>query len=318
MESKVLPSFDQLPYKPGNPPRSAWGLWGDDDEIGMLNLLTPDRVAAAAKLAKTGKVFAFNWELELPNPPLFGREELKHTIKNKRDWVNDDVYHDFNTQSSSQWDGLTHYGNSTYHGFYNGIQAQDITGQPGTRNGIQAWARRGIAGRGVLIDYRRFALKNGITYSPGECYEISVGALEAAAKDQAVEFHVGDILFVRSGWMEWYLGLNQEERVQVARMPHTAVGVAQGDEMLRFLWDNHFAAVAGDTIAFEAFPPNPQHGFMHETFLALWGMPIGEMFYLEKLADDCAADGVYEFFLTSAPLNKLGGVASPPNALGIK
>jgi len=318
VESKVLPNFDQLPYKLGNPPHSAWGLWGDDDEFGMLNLLTPDRVAAAAKLAKTGKVFAFNWELELPNPPLFGREELKHTIKRKRDWVNDDVYDDFNTQSSSQWDGLTHYGNTSYHGFYNGVQAEDITGQPGTRNGMQAWARRGIAGRGVLIDYRRFALKHGLTYSPGERHEISVEALEAAAKEQGVEFHVGDILFVRSGWMEWYLGLSQEERVKVARMPHTAVGVAQGDEMLRFLWDNHFAAVAGDTIAFEAYPPHPQHGFMHETFLALWGMPIGEMFYLEKLADDCAADGVYEFFLSSAPLNKLGGVASPPNALGIK
>jgi hypothetical protein len=57
---------------------------------------------------------------------------------------------------------------------------------------------------------------------------------------------------------------------------------------------------------------------MHETILGLWGMPIGEMFYLEALAADCAEDGVYEFFLTSAPLNKLGGVASPPNALAIK
>ena len=57
---------------------------------------------------------------------------------------------------------------------------------------------------------------------------------------------------------------------------------------------------------------------MHETILALWGLPIGEMFDLEALADDCARDGFYEFFFTSAPLNKLGGVASPPNALAIK
>jgi hypothetical protein len=52
--------------------------------------------------------------------------------------------------------------------------------------------------------------------------------------------------------------------------------------------------------------------------IGLWGMPIGEMFQLDPLAAACAADGRYEFFFTSAPFNKLGGVASPPNALGIK
>ena len=47
-------------------------------------------------------------------------------------------------------------------------------------------------------------------------------------------------------------------------------------------------------------------------------MNIGELWYLEDLAADCAQDGVYEFMFTSAPLNVLGGVGSPPNALGIK
>jgi hypothetical protein len=46
-------------------------------------------------------------------------------------------------------------------------------------------------------------------------------------------------------------------------------------------------------------------------------MPIGEMFMLDLLAAECAAQGRYEFFFTSAPLNKRGGVASPPNALAI-
>ncbi len=318
-ETTGLPSFDELPAKPGNPPNSAWGLWGDDDEIGTINLLTPERVAAAAKLVQSGKTFALSWELELPNPPLFGREKLRHEIKNKRPNVNDDVYHDFNTQSSSQWDGLTHYGNNTHHSFYNGVQQSQITGQPGTRNSIHHWARRGIAGRAVLVDYARWAAKTGLEYSPGTRHEITVENLQAAARDQGVTFQVADILIVRSGWVNWYLGRSTEEReALVANWPYQAVGMAQGEETLRFLWNNHFAAVAGDAIAFEAYPPQPQNGFMHETILALWGMPIGEMFYLEALAEDCAADGRYEFFFTSAPLNKLGGVASPPNALAIK
>lgn len=314
-----LPSFDELPVKPGNPARSAWGLWGDEDEVGTINLLTPERVAAAAKLVQSGKVFPLNWELELPNPPLFGREKLQHEIKNKRANVNDDVYHEFNTQSSSQWDGLTHYGNFQHHSFYNGVQQEQITGQPGTRNGIQVWARRGIAGRAVLLDYARWAEKNRLEYNPGTRHEITVEQLEAVARDQGTKFEVGDILIVRSGWVRWYLGLDEGQRETLSKTwPHQGVGVAQGEETLRFLWDNHFAAVAGDAMAFEAYPAHPQNGFMHETILALWGMPIGEMFYLEALAEECAADGRYEFFFTAAPLNKLGGVASPPNALAIK
>jgi len=68
-----LPSFDELPVEAGNPPRSAWGLFGDDDQIGTINLMTPERVALAATLVRHDKVFPFNWELELPSPPLFYR-----------------------------------------------------------------------------------------------------------------------------------------------------------------------------------------------------------------------------------------------------
>lgn len=315
-----LPDFEALPVKPGNPPNSAWGLWGDDDEVGTLNLLTEERVLVAAGLVRTGKVFPLNWELELPDPPFFRRETLRHQIKSTRRMVNEDVYHDFNTQSSSQWDGLTHYGNIPHQSFYNGVKPADITGQPGTRNGIQVWARRGIAGRGVLLDYARWAGANGVTLQPNTRQEIPVSHLEAVAQAQGVTFQTGDILVVRSGWMKWYLEQDQATRTAYAgQLPPQAIGAAQGDETLRFLWNNHFAAVAGDTLAFEVYPALPGMApFMHETILALWGMPIGEMFYLEALADACAQDGRYEFFLTSAPLNKLGGVASPPNALAIK
>ena len=314
----ALPQFDELPVTPGAPPRSAWGLWGKDDELGTLNLLTPERVAAAAQLVRRGKRFALNWQLELPSPPLFGRETLQHIIKRRRPFVNDDVYLAYNPQSSSQWDGFTHYGNATYQGFYNGVTEAQVTGGPDTRNGMQVWARRGIAGRAVLLDYQRWASSQGIVYSPGERHEITVEALRETARVQRVQFQPGDILLVYSGWIAWYLSLDDQERIALAAPPHTAVGLAQGEQTLRFLWDEHFAAVAGDTIAFEAYPAHPERGFMHETLLALWGMPIGELFDLEALAEDCAADGIYEGFFTSAPLNTLGGVASPPNALVLK
>ena len=312
-----LPNFDQLRVRADAPSRSAWGLWGDNDQLGTLNLLTPERVVRAAGLVRKGRTFGLNWDLELPSPPLWGREALRHTIKGRETFGRDDLYDNFNTQTSSQWDGLTHVGSARHGGFYNGVTKEMAHGGPGTRNGIQVWARRGIAGRGVLIDYRRWAEDRGISYSPGDRHEIRVEDLRAAAEAQGVRVEAGDILLVRSGWISWYLGLDAGARTALAGAPITAVGLAQGDETLRYLWDNHFAAVAGDTVAFEAFPAAPEQG-MHETILALWGLPIGELFNLEALAEDCVRDGVYQFFFTSAPLNKLGGVASPPNALAIK
>jgi hypothetical protein len=312
-----LPTFDELPIKPHYPPRSAWGLFGDDDQIGMLNLLTPDRVANAAKLVQTGEVYALSWDLELPHPPLFGRQVLRHSINRRRHNVHDDVYDNFNTQSAAQWDGLTHYGHRT-HGFYNGVQEADVTGQKGTRNGIEHWARRGIAGRGVLIDYARYAAAHDIAFAPNEPYKFTAEQLQAAADWQGVRFAIGDILIVRTGWVGWYERLNEEQRVALSQPGALIVaGMEQSEASLRFLWDNHFAAIACDNPPFEAYPPPPE-GMMHETILGLWGMPIGEMFQLDALADACAADQRYEFFFTSAPLNKLGGVASPPNALAIR
>ncbi len=318
-----LPAFAELPIKPEYPPHSAWGVFGDDDQIGTLNLLTPERVAAAARLVQTGQVFAMNWELEQPDPPLFNRAALRHTINRRRRNVFDDVYDNFNTQSSSQWDGLRHFGHRQ-HGFYNGVTEEQIADETSARNGIHHWARRGIAGRGVLVDFQRFAAAHGIAFNPGERYGITPEQMQAAADWQGLPFQTGDILLLRTGWIEWYSRLNEEQRTQLAQPGASQIaGLEQGEDSLRFLWDNHFAAIACDSPPFEALPPatpdkdeNP--GMMHGTIIGLWGMPIGEMFRLDALAADCAADHRYEFFFTAAPLNKLGGVASPPNALAIK
>ncbi len=318
-----LPTFDELPIKPDYPPHSAWGVFGDDDQIGTLNLLTPERVAAAARLAQTGQVFPMNWELELPDPPLFSRTTLQHTIKRRRHNVFDDVYDNFNTQSSSQWDGLRHCGHPQY-GFYNGGAEEQFANRSGGPLGIEHWARRGIAGRGVLIDFQRFAAGHGIAFTPGARYGITPEQLQAAADWQGVSFQTGDILLLRIGWIEWYSSLNEERRTELAQPGALQVaGLGQGEHSLRFLWDNHFAAIASDNPSFEAYPSaaseeGQPREMMHGVIIGLWGMPIGEMFQLDALAAACAADHRYEFFFTSAPLNKLGGVASPPNALAIK
>src|SRR5262245_11740830 len=72
-----LPRYDELPVRDGAPPGSAWGVWGDPDHLGCLNLLTPERAAsAAARCVRSGRSFGLNLAFELPDPPLFGRGRM--------------------------------------------------------------------------------------------------------------------------------------------------------------------------------------------------------------------------------------------------
>ena len=98
-------------------------------------------------------------------------------------------------------------------------------------------------------------------------------------------------------------------------LPHRFVGLEQSEEMLRWIWDN-FSAVAGDQPSLECWPTQ-KDWHLHEVLLAGWGCPIGELFHLERLAEQCEAEKRWSFFVTSEPCNVDGGVASPPNILAI-
>ena len=74
-----LPKFSELPVKKGAPPDSYWGVFGDDDEVGCLNFLTPEGVIEAARMVQNGKVFRLDTRINYANPPLFERKPAKHT-----------------------------------------------------------------------------------------------------------------------------------------------------------------------------------------------------------------------------------------------
>lgn len=215
---------------------------------------------AAQDNVKRGAVFSLNWKLELPSPPPHGREAIQHHIRDRfgnkgfGDVSNnyfDDVLTNFNSQSSTQWDGLLHVGNMDTGSFYNGVSPDDLLEeQTSHRLGIHHMARRGIAGRAVLLDYERWATKQGKQIDPFTCHAITVDELQQVAKEQHVEFMTGDILLLRTGWMAAY-----ERDSKAANLDNLqCIGVEASESMYRFIWDNHFAAVASDNIAFEAYP----------------------------------------------------------------
>lgn len=118
-------------------------------------------------------------------------------------------------------------------------------------------ARGGIVGRGVLVDYKAYAEETGQTgavpYSPFDGHRITVQELEAVAKHQGVEFRPGDILIVRTGYTELLEGPTEALVPQFSK--GTLSGVHGTEETARWVWNHRFAAVAGDSHAFEAIPP---------------------------------------------------------------
>ncbi|MGA7872658.1 MAG: cyclase family protein [Candidatus Binatus sp.] len=318
--SPKIPSYDDLPVRQGAPAGAAWGVFGDDDEVGTINLLTPERVLAAASSIRSGKVFALNLPINIPDPPLFTRGKHTHTVKifPTAEFVLDDYLDNFYPQASSQWDALAHVKHPMY-GAYNGIPDKEITGRGGMRLGIDNLARRGIAGRGVLADVARYYERVGKSIDFTKAESIPLADVQATLEDEDVALRAGDILLIRIGWTKFYLSASEEIKAELAK--ETVVpGIEGSERTARWLWDNHLAAVASDSPALEALPKpaGEEMEFLHFHMLAFFGMPIGEMWNLEGLAEDCAADGRYDFFLTSAPLNVPGGVGSPPNALAIK
>ncbi len=317
-----LPTYDQLPVKQGAPEGSAWGLFGDDDQLGCLNLLTPERAVAAARLVRKGTVFPLNLRIDEPNPPMYDRGVPSHHLIEAGGGVaRDDYLDNFWPQASSQWDSLRHL-RQPRDGFYNGVKDDEIVSGDGGRLGIEHFARKGIVGRGVLLDLGRYLERQGTPLDYTTSTPIRRESLTACAKAQGVTIQPGDILVLRTGWLRWYLEeATPEQRQRLGGEAMTdwqAPGIDPSPEMAEYLWNLHIAAIAADNTSVEAWPPTPESGFLHFRLIPHFGMPIGELWYLEDLAADCAADGVYEFMLTSAPLNIPGGVGSPPNALAIK
>jgi kynurenine formamidase len=317
-----LPSYSQLPLFEKTGERHAWGVFGAGDQLGTINLLTPERVLAASRLVRWGRVI--NLSLPLNTPTTLYRGETRSGYKHRMT-VNrggrDDLLDNFAMQGSSQWDGLRHVRYREF-GYYGGREDEDVDGKG--MLGIEHWAQHGIIGRGVLIDAVRYYQQHGRKLDPQVKAPISGSDIEAIASSQGVDLQEADILLLRTGWLTWFKGLTPEEQENLRGRLNPGddgldmPGLDPAVETAAWLWDRRIAAIAADNPALEALRVDAAVGFQHRRLIPLQGMAIGELWELDPLAEDCAADGVYEFMLVSAPLNVPGAVGSPANAYAIK
>ena len=298
-----------------------WGRWGADDERGTLNYITPDAIVKAAHLVKRGAVFSlaipFNARGPQRNQPgrfnpihrmtITGPDCTTGAIKFPGGIGFSDDMVIMPLQCATQWDALSHCFEDGR--MYNGYGANEVSSRGAKRNGIEKISN-GVAARGVLVDVAR---AKGVRWlEPG--YAISARDFDSALASQHVTLQSGDVLLVRTGHIalcrhrgEWgdYAGGNAP-----GLSFHTADWVHQ----------QRFAAVATDTWGMEVRPNEIPDSFqpLHQVCIPNMGLTIGEIFFLDDLAEDCARDGVYEFFFVAAPLPITGAVGSPINPLAIK
>jgi len=294
-----------------------WGRFGEADQRGTLNFVTPEKIVAAARLVKTGKVFALAIPFDRRGPqPGGGRFNPIHTmafdggdtlaLPHGIGFSDDYVY--MPLQCATQWDALSHAFDRGK--MWNGYDAREVTSFGARRNSIDQ-VRDRFVGRGVLLDVARY---KGVTHlEPG--YAIGVDDLDGciAAQGETSRVGQGDFLLVRTGQM----GYCQEHG-----WGEFAGGDAPGLSFYTAGWlhGREIAAVATDTWGAEVRPNELEKAFqpLHQIALPNIGLHLGEIFDLEKLAADCAEDHVYEFLFVAPPLPITGAVGSPINPYALK
>jgi kynurenine formamidase len=329
-----VPTYRELLARTDGPPGSSWGVFGTGDQLGTLNFLTPETAVRAAGLVTTGRVYNLDYPLNTFVPSIAGtRPATEHHMFANNPNHRDDWLDRFYLQSTTQIDGLRHMRHPEY-GFYGGVadEAVDV-GRPDL--GIQLVAERGVLGRGVLVDLPRYFAAAGRSYDVTTNQRVTPADLDAALEFHGVALESGDILLVRTGWSEHYLAMTPEEQDAFRANGMKAPGLGQSTEMVEYLWDHQVSMVASDNAGVEAYPVDPDSGFLiedeaspergpshngmlHRPLIALLGLLLGECWKLDELALACANDGRHEFLLTAKPLNLIGGVGSPANAMALK
>ena len=297
----------------------TWGKWGADDQKGTVNRITAEHRVRAAGLVRRGAVFS----LALPirdgagpvRPRPSGRFNPVHRITvsgdlagsfemgGTADYTDDLIL--MGCHTSTHWDALCH----VYYGdrMYNDVPASSVDGSGAHRNAIGA-VHQDFVARGVLLDVARH---QGVrTLEPG--YAIRSEELLACAAKQGVALDAGDIMLIRTGAMA-DVHDNDWSRFHAAPRPGLHYSVAE------LIAEIGIAAVAADNNAVEAGGAvkglsNP----FHMIALRDMGVSLGEFWFLEELAEDCARDHVYEFMLVAPPLRIEEGAGAPVNPVAIK
>jgi len=301
-----------------------WGRWGADDALGTVNFITAEKRVQAAALVRKGVTISLSQSFDMDGPQKGWRRRTNpvHTMIDSGTDAACGVQgfpHGFGgaddvifmpLQASTQWDGLGHIFD---HGkAWNGRPAGEVvTGAGDQVTGIEHLASP-VVSRGVLLDVGQVCGENG---ELPDGFAITDEHLTTTITAQGPTSTVGrgDIVVVRTGRLA---------RARREGWGDYAGGDSPGLSFTTADWlhRTEIAAIATDTWGFEVRPNELPDAFqpLHQVVIPNMGLLIGEMWDLDTLASDCAADGVYEFLLTAPPLKVTGAVGAPLNPIAMK
>ncbi len=292
--------------------RNNWGRWGDDDERGALNLLTPDVVKAAASSITQGRVYSLGIPIQAHGVPLmdYRGTPMRLTLQDSTD---DGIYEMYGchtgtgahedvlvmaAHTTSHMDALVHvYGDYRH---YNDVDYKTMRALGGAQKlGIEKVG--GLVARGVLLDMVAY-FDEGDWVPLGR--NITANDLQSAAKKQGVEVRAGDAVLVRTGYLQFWW----DNQAKGGPQPFEQAGI--GIDAANWLAQCDVAAVASDNAAVEVIPfDNNDFLTVHKILLVNAGIYMMEFLNLVEPA----RDGAYEGLLTVAPLKVTGATGSPIN-----
>jgi kynurenine formamidase len=303
--------FHRLAKKVNN-----WGRWGSDDEIGTINLITPEVRKRAATCVKTGRSFSLalplseaegiqtGFVLGRLNPTRAMVQINTPVTGDPSQFCSSDDMVVMGLQCATHWDGLGHV---SYEGrLYNGNDPSTVTAFGASKCGIHKIGT--LVSRGVLLDVAR-AL--GTTRLDGG-YAITAADLDAAEARAGLDVRSGDVVLVRTGQMELL--------AQGDKAGYGAPAPGLSTMTVEWFHDRDVAAVATDTYIFEVWPGEDDAAILpvHVLHVVEMGLTQGQNWVLDELAEDCATDGVYEFLLEASPQPFTNAVGSPVNPVAVK
>jgi kynurenine formamidase len=305
-----MTAVQNSPAKVGN-----WGRWGDGDERGALNLLTPEVILQALQAPTTGKVYNLGLPVQRAGVPVFDYRGAPQrlTLSSQTDEQNFSAYgapsglganEDVLVMAShngTHMDALCHVYSDDH--FYNGYVKDSFASQNGATNcGIEKTG--GFAARAVLADVA--AYKGVPNLEPG--YKITGDDLEATLASQGVSVGAGDALLVRTGWLDLFAQVTADGSPAPFAQPGLSLSTVD------FIRDNDLAVVGADNAAIECIPFDDDRFLaVHIELLVKLGITLIEHLNLSPMA----ADKCYTSLFVAAPMLVTVGTGSPVNPIAI-
>jgi kynurenine formamidase len=295
---------------------SNWGRWGDDDALGTLNFITPEKVRGATALVSRGIQVSCGRLIEFapkpprhetPVPPLHfmsnsGEAAGETGFSSAHDWVGLPIHGGYITHLDSHahafWDGR----------MYNGRPASLVATSTGARAGGVGAAGDGIVARGVLLDIAGLL---GVTWLD-ETYKISPEELDAAAERQRVTIQAGDAVMVRTGYGARRVA--KDSGLEQVTWPPSSAGLSAAT--IPWIYDNSVAMIGTDT-GTDARPTGYPFLPVHAVGISAMGLWILDSLELEALAVRCAEFATWEFLLVVAALKLKNTTGSPVNPIAV-